>query len=86
MFDFSLRRTTLIAVVALLIPVSAAVAAPSEGAKAPEIRVASWTRILYTSVEGAVRMIPGLGTVVILVPPPTGVTGEGYGLDPHGKP
>ncbi len=86
MFDLSLRRISLIVIAAFLIPVSAAVAAPSEVAKAPEIRMPEWTRFLYTSVEQAVvRMFPGMSSLIPF-PPPSGVNGEGSGLDPYGKP
>jgi hypothetical protein len=91
-----LRCTILaILIVALLLPLASAYAAPVRQSEAA-FRLADWSRILLQPVSGllsflrsvaeASSMPPGQkpGNDMPGGPPPTGQAREGNGIDPHG--
>ena len=102
MFCSTLRRTILcLVVVALLLPLASAWAAPAGGRETAGIRLPEWSRILLAPLSGLMDLLrpaveadsgppgqhPGNGQ-----DPgnsndnPTSKTREGNGFDPHGKP
>lgn len=92
----SLRRTVLcILVVALLLPLASAFAAPVRGREAARIQAQDWSRILLQPLSELLRLIrPATGEASM---PPgqkpgngdgdgDGPSRDGSGLDPHGRP
>lgn len=90
----TLRRTVLcLVVVALLLPLASAYAAPAKGREAARIQLPEWGRILLAPLSGLINLFlpateadswppgqrPGNGD-------PQSTNRDGNGLDPHGRP
>ena len=87
----TLRRTVLcLVVVALLLPLASAWAAPARGRENARIQIPQWSRILLAPINGLVKMF----LEEVTMPPgqkpgnddPGTQNREGNGFDPHGKP
>lgn len=90
-----LRRTVLcLVVVALLLPLASAWAAPARGRARGEetarIQLPEWSRILLAPISGLVKMFMEEDTMPPGQKPgndgPSSNNREGNGFDPHGKP
>jgi hypothetical protein len=87
----TLRRTVLcLVVVALLLPLASAFAAPAKGRESARIQLPQWSRILLGPISGLLALFTETDTM----PPghkpgnddPGTQNREGNGFDPHGKP
>lgn len=88
----TLRRTVLsLVVVALLLPLASAYAAPAKGRETARIQIPEWSRILLAPFSGLLDLFRP-ATEADTMPPgqqpgnsdPN--TRDGNGLDPHGRP
>ena len=89
-----LRRTVLcLVLVALLLPLASAWAAPARARETARIQVPEWSRILLAPLSGLLDLFRSV-TAADSMPPgqhpggdPTSPSQrDGNGLDPHGKP
>lgn len=87
----TLRRTVLcLVVIALLLPLASAFAAPARSRESARIQLPEWSRILLAPLMDLFRP----ATEASSMPPghkpgnddPSSGRREGSGLDPHGKP
>lgn len=90
----SLRRTVLcLVVVALLLPLASAWAAPAGGRESACIQLPEWSRILLAPFSGLLDLFRP-ATEASSMPPgqkpgndgPSSQNRDGNGLDPHGRP
>ena len=92
----TLRRTVLcLVVVALLLPLTSAFAAPARGRETARIQLPEWSRILLAPLNGLMDLFRP-ATEASSMPPgqkpgndgpgPSPGNREGSGFDPHGKP
>ena len=86
----TLRRTVLcLVVVALLLPLASAWAAPARGRENARIQLPQWSRILLTPISGLVSLFLETDTMPPGQKPgndPDTQNREGNGFDPHGRP
>lgn len=87
----TLRRTVLcLVVVALLLPLASAWAAPARGTENARIQLPQWSRILLTPISGLVSLFLETDTMPPGQKPGNDDPGtqnrEGNGFDPHGRP
>ena len=92
----TLRRTVLcLVVVALLLPMASAFAAPAKGRENARIQLPEWSRALLAPVSGLLSLFSPLSETEASSMPPGHKPGnddpdtknrEGNGFDPHGKP
>lgn len=88
----TLRRTVLcLVVVALLLPLASAWAAPARGRENARIQLPEWSRTLLAPLSGLLDLFRQ-ATEPASMPPgqkpgnDDGASREGNGFDPHGKP
>ena len=94
----TLRRTVLcLVVIALLLPLASAWAAPARGRESARIQLPEWSRILLAPISGLMNLFRP-ATEADTMPPgqkpgndgpgpgPGSENREGSGLDPHGRP
>ena len=86
----TLRRTVLcLVVVALLLPLASAWAAPARGRENARIQLPQWSRILLTPISSLVSLFLETDTMPPGQKPgndPGTQNREGNGFDPHGRP
>ena len=90
----TLRRTVLcLVVVALLLPLASAFAAPARSRESARIQLSEWSRILLAPLSGLMDLFRP-ATEASSMPPgqkpgndgPGADKRDGNGFDPHGKP
>jgi len=91
----TLRRTVLcLVVVALLLPLASAWAAPARSGESARIQLPEWSRILLAPLSGLMDLFRPAAEASSMPPgqkpgndgPPGPDQRDGSGLDPHGKP
>ena len=89
----TLRRTVLsLVIVALLLPLASAWAAPSGGRETARIQLPEWSRILLAPLGGLADLFRLAAATEEAAMPPgqqpgnDGANREGNGFDPHGRP
>ena len=91
----TLRRTVLcLVVVALLLPLTSAFAAPARSRESARIQLPEWSRILLAPLSGLLDLFRPATEASSMPPghkpgndiPPGTKNREGSGFDPHGKP
>ena len=90
----TLRRTVLcLVVIALLLPLASAWAAPARGMETVRIQLPQWSRILLAPLSGLLDLFRPIHEASSMPPgqhpgndQPGSNNREGSGLDPHGRP
>ena len=91
----TLRRTVLcLVVVALLLPLASAFAAPARSRESARIQLPEWSRLLLAPLSGLMDLFRPATEASSHTPPgqqpgndqPGSGKREGNGFDPHGKP
>lgn len=88
----TLRRTVLcLVVVALLLPLASAWAAPAGGRETARIQFPEWSRILLAPVSGLLDLFRPAAEAAAMPPGQKpgnddAASREGNGFDPHGRP
>ena len=90
----TLRRTVLcLVVVALLLPLASAWAAPARSTESARIQLPEWSRILLAPVNGLLQLFRPVAEANDMPPgqkpgsnDPGTQNREGNGFDPHGRP